>query len=203
MTKPIRIFTVLAALFALGTTLPAQTDVRVATIDLSRALDQYWKTQKKTGEFMESNNRAQEQVDDIQKRMAEIADEVKKLQEEANNPAINKDAKDRITGDAQKKFQEYRNMQERLAQFVENTQRALDDERKLFMELMFGEINNVVQSIGKARGANFIVDTSGRTTSGMSSILFADPAFDITDAVVAELNKSKPADFTPPAPPSQ
>jgi Skp family chaperone for outer membrane proteins len=77
MTKPTRIFTVLAALLAFGTSLPAaQPSVQVATIDLDRALNEYWKTQKKSGELMERNKSAQEQVDEVQKRMAGIADEV-------------------------------------------------------------------------------------------------------------------------------
>jgi outer membrane protein len=204
MTKPIRIFTVLAALLALGTSLPGATpSLQVVTIDLDRALNEYWKTQKKSGELMERNKSAQEQVDEVQKRMAGIADEVKKLQEEANNPALNQDAKDRFMGDAEKKTQEFQDMRERLGQFVENTQRGLDQDRKLFMELMYGEINTVVLNIGKGKGANFIVDTSGRTTSGVSSIIYADASFDITEEVIAELNKSKPADFVPPKLPSQ
>jgi outer membrane protein len=206
MTKPTRTLTVLAALLALGTSMPAAPTLQVATVDLDRALNEYWKTQKKSGEFMDRNKGAQEQVDDVQKRMAAIMEEAKKLQEEANNPALNKEAKDRIMADAEKKAQEFQNLRERLGQFVENTQRDLDRDRKLFMDLMYGEINTIVLNLAKTRGATFVVDTSGRTTSGVSSILYADPGFDITNDVIGELNKTKPADFVPPTlpgPPAQ
>jgi outer membrane protein len=198
MKKPIHLFTVLTALFALGTTiLPAAPNIQLVTVDLSRALNEYWKTQKKSGEFVEKNKSAQEQVDEVQKRMAAILEEGRKLVEDANNPALNEEAKNRIMGDAARKEQELQSMRERLGQFVENTERQLDQDRKLFMELMFGEINTVVQNIGRERGANVIIDTSVR------SVLYADPSFDITDAVITELNKSKPADFVPPAQPSK
>jgi outer membrane protein len=203
MTKPTRILTVLAALCALGTSLPAATPVQVATVDFTRALEEYWKTQKKSGELYEQNRRAQEQVDEFQKAMAAVLEEVKKLQNDANDPLRNQEAKERILAEAQRKADDFQDRRERLQQFVENTQRGLDQERRLFMELMYGEINTVIRTIGQGKGANFIVDTSGRAVNGVSAILYADAAFDITDEVVAELNKSKPADFVPPKIPQQ
>ena len=41
------------------------------------------------------------------------------------------------------------------------------------------------------------------TEIGISSILYADPGYDITDAVIAELNKSKPEGWVAPEIPTQ
>ena len=120
------------------------------------------------------------------------------VSQDAENPALTTDARTRITGDAQRKFKEFQDMQERLRQFAENMERSIQQDRKVFTELMIDEIKAKVLEIAKARGANFIVDVSGRTSNGVSSILFSDPGFDVTDQVITELNKSKPADFQPP-----
>lgn len=203
MTKPIRIFTFLAALLAVGTSLPAQTTVKVATVDLNRAYAEYWKTQEKMGKLIERGNDAQEQINDMQKRIEAIANEGKQLQADAENPALNPEAKNRIGGDAQRKFQEFQEMQERLRQFAENMERSIQQDRKVFTELMLDEIREKVLSIAKERGANFVVDISGRTSNGVSSILYSDPGFDVTDAVIAVLNSTKPADFKAPVLPAE
>jgi len=92
-------------------------------------------------------------------------------------------------------------MKEQVGQGIENAERQLGLQRRNITELMIGEIQTIVVEMGKARGSTFIIDISGRTMNGVSSILYADPGFDITDAVIAKLNESKPADFKPPTPP--
>ncbi len=198
MTKPIRIFTILAAVLAAGTSLRAQSAVKVATVDLNRAYSEYWKTQDKMGKLMERSKDAQDQIDEMKKRIEKIAAEGKQLQQDAENPAINAEAKDRIKGDAQRKFQEFQEMQDRLRQFADNMERSLAQDKRVFQELMIDEIKSKVLDIAKGKGANLIIDTSGKTMNGVSSILYADPGFDVTDVVITELNKTKPADFKPP-----
>jgi len=202
MTKPIRIFSFLAALLAVGTSLPAQSTLKVATVDLNRAYAEYWKTQEKMGKLIERGNDAQEQINDMQKRIEAIANEGKQLQQDAGNTALNAEARTRIEGDAQKKFQEFQEMQERLRQFADNMERSIQQERKVFTELMLDEIREKVLAIAKERGANFVVDISGRTSNGVSSILYSDPGFDVTEAVIKVLNDSKPADFKAPTLPA-
>lgn len=198
MKLPIRFLTLLAALAAVGTPAQAEPTLKVATVDLNRVYGDYWKTQEKTGKLIERGNEAQEQINEMQKRIEAVAQEGKKLQDDAKSPALNKEAQDRIASDAQKKYQEFQEMQERLRQYAQNAERTLDNEKRVFQELMIEEIKDKVLAIAKAKGATFIIDTSGRTTNGVSVILFADPGFDVTDVVITDLNKTKPADFKPP-----
>jgi outer membrane protein len=203
MINPIRSLPLLLASLLAGLAVSASAAVNVATVDLNRAYAEYWKTQQQVGKWMERSTDAQEQADELQKRLEAIANEGKQLQQDAQNTALTEEARSRIAGDAQRKFQEFQEMQERLRQFADNTERQMQMERRNFTELMLQEIRTIVVNLAKDRGANFVVDVSGKTMNGVSSILYADPTFDVTDAVIAELNKSKPADFQPPALPAQ
>lgn len=202
MLKPTRIFTIIAVLLSPAVIpVAAQPAVKVATVDLNRAYSQYWKTQEKTGKLIERSNEIQEQINEMQKRIEAVANEVRQLRQDSENPALNSEAKARISSDAQKKFEEFQDLQERLRQYADNMERSIQQDRNIFTKLMIDEITDKVLEIAKARGANVVLDTSGRTANGVSGVLYADPAFDVTEAVITELNKTKPEGFQPPAVP--
>jgi outer membrane protein len=58
---------------------------------------------------------------------------------------------------------------------------------------MIEEISKVAVEIAKKKGATFLLDKSGPTLVGVSNILYFDPSLDITDEVMAEINKDRPA----------
>jgi len=65
---------------------------------------------------------------------------------------------------------------------------------------MVEEISKIAVDIAKKHGATILLDKSGPTLIGVSNVLYADAAYDITDEVAAEINKSRPA--TPAAAPA-
>ena len=64
---------------------------------------------------------------------------------------------------------------------------------------MIEEITKVAVDIAKKKGATFLLDKSGPTLVGVSNILYFDPSLDITDEVMAEINKDRPAMTPAPA----
>ncbi len=48
-------------------------------------------------------------------------------------------------------------------------------------------------------GATLVVDKSGPTLFGIPTVIYADPAYDITDDVIKEVNKDRPAPAAPAA----
>jgi outer membrane protein len=63
---------------------------------------------------------------------------------------------------------------------------------------MFEEISKVAIGIAKAHGGMLLVDKSGPTLVGISSIAYCDPSLDITDEVMAAINKDRPANLPKP-----
>ena len=64
-------------------------------------------------------------------------------------------------------------------------------------DLLLEEISKIVTDVGKRRGATLVVDKSGPNLLGVSTVIFSDPAYDVTDEVMKEINKDRP-----PAPPA-
>jgi outer membrane protein len=58
---------------------------------------------------------------------------------------------------------------------------------------MLEEISKVAAEVAKRKGATLLFDKAGPTAIGISNVIFADPGFDITDDVMKEVNKDRPA----------
>ena len=58
---------------------------------------------------------------------------------------------------------------------------------------MLEEISKIAGDVAKRKGATILMDKAGPSLIGVSNLIYSDPAFEITDDVMAEINKSRPA----------
>jgi outer membrane protein len=115
------------------------------------------------------------------------------LNEQANNPALTAEAKAKAQTDAAKKYEAIQQKQREVQSFVQNTQRSLQTRLQNFRSLMLEEISKTVVEVAKRKGATLVLDKAGPTLIGVSSVIYFDPAYDITEEVAKELAKDKPA----------
>src|SRR5260221_12248904 len=59
-------------------------------------------------------------------------------------------------------------------------------------EMLLEEITKVVKDVAKRKGATLVLDKSGPSAFRIPIVLDSDPGFDITDEVIAEVNKDRP-----------
>ena len=197
MRKPI-ISIALAGLF-LASSLSIQAAdtpaVKLATVDVVKVMASYWKKQNSENQIQETAKAAQ---DYLQKEGAAL-DEIKKTLDDAveqgRSSALTEDARKRAMADAERIYQQLQEKGQQAEQFKENKERELAQRRSNDNAMYFAEIRDAVMEISKARGATVVIDTSGRSNIGISTVIFADPGFDITEDVIALVNKSMPADF--------
>ncbi|MBE2213640.1 MAG: OmpH family outer membrane protein [Opitutaceae bacterium] len=183
--------------------------VKLATVDVVKVMASYWKKQDSESKIQEAAHAAQEY---LQKEGAAL-DEIKKTLDDAveqgRSSMLTEDAKKKAMSDAERIYQQFQEKGQQAEQFKENKERELAQRRATDNARFFADIREAVMEIAKARGATVVIDTSGRSNIGISTIIHADPGFDITADVVALVNKSMPADFklqspeAPPAPAAQ
>ena len=89
--------------------------------------------------------------------------------------------------------EEIRRIQADAQNFRVNTQRSLQQRAKIHRDSIMEEIMKVVNDIARQRGATLVLDKSGPSVFGVPVVLHSDPAYDITDQVMAEVNKDRPA----------
>ncbi len=202
MNKLIRTFALLASLLAGAASLPAQPTVKLVVVDMAKVYDNHYKTEEANAKFRDAEQKAQEQVEEYNKQGQMLVDEYKELMEQAKNTLLTSEARSKAEADVQKKGEEIQRKQAEVQQFRQTTQRSLQQRIKTHRDLLLEEISKVVTDLAKRNGATLVLDKSGPTLFGIPSVLYADPTYDITDAVLAEVNKDRPAPAAPAAAPA-
>lgn len=193
MNKMIRTLITLAAFGAGSTALFAQPAVKLVVVDMAKVYDSHYKTEEANAKFRDAEQKAQEQVEELNKQGQTLVDEYKELMEQSKNTVLTPEARSKAETDAQKKLEDIQRKQGEVQNFRTNTQRSLQQRIKTHRDLLLEEITKVVNDLAKRQGATLVVDKSGPTLFGIPSVLYSDPAYDITDAVVTEVNKDRPA----------
>jgi len=174
--------------------------IKIHVVDMAKLYDNHYKTVEQNAKIQADDQKAQEEVDKLNKEGNALVEEYKGLNEQANNPALSAEAKSKAQMDAQAKLEQIQNKQREIQTFVQNTRNSLQQRLMTFRSLMLEEISKTATDIAKRKGATILLDKAGPTQIGMSNIVYTDPGFDITDEVMTELNKDRPATAAAPAP---
>ena len=193
---------VLAAFGVFALTGQAQTATKILVVDMAKLLDSHYKTQEQNEKLRGDGQKAQEELDRLNKEGNALVEQYKELVDQSNNPAATAEAKNKVQSEAQRKMEEIQRKTNEVRTFEANTQRALQGRIRTFRDLMFEEIGKIATDVAKRRGASLLVDKSGPSLLGIPAVIYFDPALDITDEVMKEINKDRPASASATTPPA-
>jgi outer membrane protein len=199
MNKMIRTLLTLGAFAAGSTALLAQPALKLITVDVAKAYDSYYKAEDGMAKFRDAQQKAQEQAEELRKQGATLVEEYKELVEQSKNALLNADAKTKAEAAVQKKMEDIQRKQGDLQNFIQSTERSLQQQMFTRRELLLEEITKTVNELAKRKGATLVIDKSGPSSFRIPVVLFADPGYDITEEVVTEINKDRPAAAKPAA----
>lgn len=206
MKKSIQTLIAIAALGALSISASAQPAVKLLVVDMAKIYDNHFKTVEQNAKIQADDQKAQEEVDKMNKEGNALVEEYKALNDQSNNPTLTAEAKAKAQDAAQKKLESIQVKQREVQGFIQNTRNSLGQRLNTFRSLMLEEISKLASDIAKRKGATILLDKAGPTGIGISSLIYADPGYDITDEVLKEINKDRPvaapAAATPAAAPS-
>ncbi|HKB91126.1 MAG TPA: OmpH family outer membrane protein [Opitutaceae bacterium] len=177
----------------------AQPAVKIVTVDLAKIYDGHYKTEDINNKLRGDEQKAQAEVEKMNKEGNTLVDQYKELVEQAKNPALSKEAQQKAEAAVQVKGEEIQRKQGEIQNFRNETSRSLQTRLKIQRDLILEEISKKITEIAKTKGATLVVDKSGPSLIGISNIIYADPAYDITDDVMKEVNKDRPSPATKPA----
>ena len=183
----------LLAAFCLTGTGTAQEPVKIATIDLLKAFDSYWKTKL-------SNDQLRERGGDFDKARIGMIDDLTLLREEYNRlNASNQDQanSEEKRADDQKKAQvklaDYKRLEQQIIEFNKNAQKTLADQTNRLRKGRLEEIQAAVSVKAKELGYDLVIDSSQDVLLPRTpTVLYTNSKNDITEIVLAELNSDAP-----------
>lgn len=199
MKKSIQSLSIFAALALTALVAQAQPAPKLLVVDMAKLYDSHYKTEEQNGKLRADEQKAQEEIEKMNKDGNTLVDEYKGLSDQSNNPALTADAKAKSQNEAQKKLEEIQRKKNEIATFAQNTQRSLQQRLQTFRSLMLEEISKIATEVAKRKGSTLLLDKAGPTLIGVSNVIYADAAYDITDEVMKEINKDRPAGSVAPA----
>jgi outer membrane protein len=195
-----RILTGLILISALN--LPAMGEVRIATIDLRKVFDNYWK-------------RAQAQVamdakkEEIQKDLQGFRDDYLKSQQDydrlvkaANDQSVTPEEREKRKSAEEAKLLELKTGENTIRQYQENARDQLDSQMKRMRDSLLVDIRAAINAKAKTSGFTLVIDVASESINGTPIVLYTTGENDLTDTILAQLNAGAPppsADSPKPA----
>jgi outer membrane protein len=178
----------------------AQPAPKIVVVDMAKLFAGHYETKAKEVELADARAKAKAQIDEMNKDGDALVAQYKALDEESKNPTSAPDAKAKALADAQKKGQEIQAKMQDVQTFANNANQMIQQRVQAFRSVVTEEISKIVVTIGKRHDATLILDKSGPSAFGFPIVISADPGYDITDEVAAEIAKNAPPPSATPAP---
>ncbi len=166
---------------------------RIATIDLKKVFDNYWKKKQAEAQL-------QERFGEMQKEDKNMLEDYKKLKEDyqnliadANNQTFSPEERDKRKKSAEDKFRQMKEMEDTIVQYERTMNTTLADQKQRMGSNILKEIRTVVTAKAKAANFTMVVDTSGESVLGAPTVLYSNNENDMTDEVIKQLNATAPA----------
>jgi outer membrane protein len=171
-------------------------DTKIATIDLRKAFDNYWRTKQ-------ADANLKDQAGDMEKTRKEMFDGYEKMRESyrklvdsANDPAVSTEEREKRKKNAENELLNLRAQEDRVRQFDTTAKTTLGEKQRRVREQILGEIKDKIKAKAKAGSYALVIDTAAETVNGTPVVPYVGSMEnDITDAVLAELNINAPKDL--------
>ena len=172
-----------SALFA-----QAQPAPKVGIVDFAQAFEKHYKTQEQNEKLNATKTKIQGEMEKIFKEGQALAEKYKELLEQTKNPVLTAEARTAAEGDAAKQLEEVRKKEQLFTETRNDADRMLQQQIATFRQMLIEEISKVATDIAKKKGVTILIEKN--------ATVYADPAYDITEEVIAEINKNRPAGST-------
>jgi Skp family chaperone for outer membrane proteins len=176
----------------------AWAQTRIATVDLRKLFDGYWKTKQ-------ADAALKDRAADLDKEYKGLRDDHKKLTEEyqktladANDPAVSSEERDKRKKTAETKLKEIKDAEETIGTFERQARTTLDEQRRRMRDNVLGEIRTTINAKAKSGGYGLVVDTAAETPNSTPVFIYNSSDNDLTQSVLDQLNATAPLETPKP-----
>lgn len=190
-----------ACLLALGclTTQTATAQGRIATVDLNRVFENYWKTKQAQAAL---RDRAAELEKEHKSMLAEFTkgrENYRNLVAAANDAALSDGERARKKKEADDALVTLKGQEEAIGKFEAQARTTIEEQKRRMRDNLLTEVRRVIDSRAKSGGFSLVLDSTGDSAAGAPVVLFTSGENDLTDAVLSQLNATAPPEATTPA----
>jgi len=198
MKKLIQMMAPIAVAFGLCSIwLPAKAgvaaDQKIATVDLAKVFEKYYKTVRSTIALKQEAADMQKERKDLLDAGKKQESEWQKLVDKAEDQAVSAEERARSKKEAEEKFREVKSVEQNIQEYDRASTARLHEKERQRRDDIVKEIRSVLNAEAKAGGYTLVLDVSGESANMAPVVLFSSGVNDLTDNLIKELNAGAPA----------
>ena len=177
----------------------AQESLKIATVDMTKAFESYWKTTL-------SNKQVAERRADFDKIEQGLIDDIKLARQEhaglvqsVQDPANSQEKREADAKIAQQKARDYDGLLRRHNEYRQNRDRTMAQMAQRLSWARIEEIKEIISTKAKEGGYDIVLNTA-KSAADTTAVLYTAGKNDLTDSIIAELNADAPDEYKPKKP---
>jgi outer membrane protein len=167
----------------------AQGSLKIGTVDVKRAFDEFNKKREADAKLNEARNAAQKEFTDRADAYKKALDEINNLNKQLESPALSAEKKTQTAKERDDKIANIKNMEREINDFRQTRERQLQEQAMRMREGIVKEITDVVMEKVKAKNLDLVFDKSGMSINGVPVVMYSPDNDDFTNEVVTALNR--------------
>ena len=168
----------------------AFAEVKIATINLAKTFDGYWKTKQVQSSLKERQAQLEKDLREKVENFEKGKQEYQKLYNAANDSAVSSEESAKRQREVADKKRDLGKSEADIKQYQAQASTTLQEEERLKTKYLFDEIKLAIAGKAKEGGYALVLDAG--------TLLYASGDNDITDTVLAQLNANAPAELARP-----
>ena len=188
-----KILLILSVSLVLALSAGAAETQKIATIDLRKVFDGYWRTKQADLNLKDQAAELEKDRKSMVDMFQKSEEKYKKLLDGANDPALAAAERDKRKKDAETELLGLRDFETRIKQFDNTSRTTLGEKQRRMRDNILTEIRDTLKAKVKTGGHTLVIDTAAETANGTPVVLFTANTDDLTDVVLEQLNLGAPA----------
>lgn len=193
--KVVQFLVLTSALAAAAPAVVAQPAPKIFVVDVARVFESHPQIQSQQAALKAEEQKAGDQLKAIERDVRARVDQLKEKQTRLDDPTLSATQREAIRVEGQKIAQEMQARQNEGQQLMAKTQNDLQQRVQKFRAQVMAEIAKASAEVARRKGGTVVQDRN--------SLIYADPSYDITADVVAEVAKSRPQPAAPAKAPTK
>ncbi|MBE6377667.1 MAG: OmpH family outer membrane protein [Lentisphaerae bacterium] len=183
----------LALLIGVSAVLSA-AELRIAVVDLDRVFKSYYKSRIAEDFLNQQAEAARTYMSQLNSQLESLRAEARRLGTNALNPALNDQARKKAADDADAALAKVKSKETEISLYANERRREFMRLQQEKRDAIVKDIRQEIKRRAAAGNYAFVLDSSGKTTSGLPAVVVFPAKHDISDEVIRELNRtaSKP-----------
>ncbi len=163
----------------------------IALVDMETLFSKYYKTQLADAQLKDQADDFNTERKDLVAKYEQMQEDFNDLRAEAQNSALSEEVRLEKRDLAEEKLISLKEQEAKIQRMETTRRRQLEEQQMRMRKKIIEEIREEITAYAQERNIPCILDSSGQTMNGVELVLFSDGKFDITDDILAILNKGQ------------